>query len=270
MSIKAIDRKSHAKACGSAPARDSDAVEAERRHQRSFMLPVAGSITSRFGMRVHPILGTRRLHTGVDIAAAGGTPVKAANDGVVVDVRYNVAYGRMVKVDHGNGIQTWYCHLSAANVRVGEMVARGQKVGAVGSTGWSTGNHLHFEMRINGRPVNPLQVANLRPGDLSKISFPAIAPGGVEGVSSIALPQSLGGFLLYYLSKEYSREEPVCGEPEAEVEKPEDSAKEDPALDNLLKRREGKKPGMEPLAVPRKKMIPIVPRKPERRTKTAR
>jgi len=117
--------------------------------------PVNGRITSEFGMRIHPILKTKRMHTGFDLAASKGTTVKAAKSGSVIFTGWNGAYGQVVVLDHGGGISTMYAHLSAISVRVGQEVTQGNKVGAVGSTGWSTGPHLHFEVRVNGTPANP-------------------------------------------------------------------------------------------------------------------
>jgi murein DD-endopeptidase MepM/ murein hydrolase activator NlpD len=118
--------------------------------------PVAGRLTSGFGYRIHPIFGVRRFHSGIDIAAPYGTPVKAADGGQVVQSGYFGGYGYSIMVYHGGGYATWYAHLSSFNVSAGQMVERGQVIGFVGSTGWSTGPHLHFEVRINGNAQNPL------------------------------------------------------------------------------------------------------------------
>ena len=121
-----------------------------------FMWPVAGILKSGFGWRIHPIFGTRRFHSGQDIAAPYGTLVKAADGGQIVQAGYFGGYGYSVMIYHGGGFATWYAHLSSINVSVGQFVQRGQVIGLVGSTGWSTGPHLHFEVRINGVPQNPL------------------------------------------------------------------------------------------------------------------
>ncbi len=121
-----------------------------------FAWPVAGRITSGFGYRIHPIFGVRRFHTGIDLAAPYGTLVKAADGGKVVQAGYFGGYGYSVMLYHGGGFATWYAHLSSINVSIGQFVQRGQVIGLVGSTGWSTGPHLHFEVRINGAPQNPL------------------------------------------------------------------------------------------------------------------
>ena len=121
--------------------------------------PVPGytRITSKYGMRTHPITGVYKLHTGVDIGAPMGANFVAANDGIVVKAGYNVAYGNMVIIDHGGGIQTLYAHGSEITVNVGDTVKRGETVVLkVGSTGYSTGAHAHFEVRINGVTTDPL------------------------------------------------------------------------------------------------------------------
>jgi len=121
-----------------------------------FMWPVAGWVKSGFGPRIHPIFGTRRFHSGIDIVASYGTLVKAADGGQVVQAGYFGGYGYSIMLYHGGGFATWYAHLSSINVSMGQVVQRGQVIGLVGSTGWSTGPHLHFEVRINGTPQNPL------------------------------------------------------------------------------------------------------------------
>lgn len=115
------------------------------------------NITSPFEMRVHPITKVYKLHTGIDISATIGTDFTAAAHGMVVKAEYNRAYGNMVIVDHGGGVQTLYAHGSSIEVQVGQIVNSGDTIIKVGSTGYSTGPHAHFEVRINGQPVNPLQ-----------------------------------------------------------------------------------------------------------------
>ena len=107
-------------------------------------------------MRTHPITGVYKLHTGVDISAPIGATFVAANDGIVVKAEYNTAYGNMVMIDHGGGISTLYAHGSEILVEVGQTVFQGTAVLKVGSTGYSTGPHAHFEVRVNGSPVEPL------------------------------------------------------------------------------------------------------------------
>ncbi|MBL8068473.1 MAG: peptidoglycan DD-metalloendopeptidase family protein [Armatimonadetes bacterium] len=121
-----------------------------------FILPVNGRFSSGFGYRVHPISGVRKMHTGQDIAAPSGTAIKAAGSGKVITAAYLNGYGNTVVIDHGGGVSTLYGHCSRLFVSVGQTVSQGQKIAAVGSTGYSTGPHLHFEVRINGKPVNPL------------------------------------------------------------------------------------------------------------------
>ena len=120
--------------------------------------PVPGytTITSQYGMRTHPITGVYKLHTGTDISAPIGATFVAANDGIVVKAEYNTAYGNMVMIDHGGGISTLYAHGSEILVSVGQTVFKGTAVLKVGSTGYSTGPHAHFEVRVNGNPVQPL------------------------------------------------------------------------------------------------------------------
>lgn len=120
--------------------------------------PVPGytRITSKYAMRVHPITGQYKLHTGVDIGAPEGANFVAANDGIVTKAEGNTAYGNMVIIDHGGGISTLYAHGSEILVEVGQSVKRGEAVLKVGSTGYSTGPHAHFEVRINGVTTDPL------------------------------------------------------------------------------------------------------------------
>ncbi len=123
----------------------------------SYMWPVSGRITSPFGMRYHPVLKTYRLHTGIDIAASSGTSVKASNSGTVLSSGWMGAYGYAVIIDHGGGISTLYAHHSSNLVRTGDKVLRGDVIARVGSTGLSTGPHLHFEVRVNGVPEDPMK-----------------------------------------------------------------------------------------------------------------
>lgn len=125
--------------------------------------PIYGhyKITSNYGMRVHPITGVYKLHTGVDISATIGTEFTAMAKGIVVKAEYNSAYGNMVIIDHGGGVQTLYAHGSEIIAELGQEVNAGDVVLKVGSTGYSTGPHAHFEVRINGTPVNPLDYVSI-------------------------------------------------------------------------------------------------------------
>lgn len=125
--------------------------------------PIYGhyTITSNYGMRTHPITGVYKLHTGVDISATIGSDFTAIADGIVVKAEYNGAYGNMVIIDHGGGVQTLYAHGSQIIAQVGQEVKAGDIVLKVGSTGYSTGPHAHFEIRINGSPVNPLDYVSI-------------------------------------------------------------------------------------------------------------
>ena len=130
--------------------------------------------TSGFGMREHPIFHTQRAHMGVDYAAPTGAPVISVADGVVVESGFSGGFGNMVTVQHNGRQSTVYAHLSRLNVRKGQTVKQGDLLGAVGSTGWATGPHLHFEFRINGRHVDPLTLAQ---------------QGSSEPISAAARPQ---------------------------------------------------------------------------------
>jgi murein DD-endopeptidase MepM/ murein hydrolase activator NlpD len=119
-----------------------------------FYAPVKGEITSPFGERIHPITKKQSFHSGIDIAAPIGTPVKAAKDGRVKFADEAGLYGLTVILDHGNGLTTVYGHCFQLNVRQGDEVKKGDVIALVGSTGLSTGPHLHFEIRLNGKPIN--------------------------------------------------------------------------------------------------------------------
>jgi murein DD-endopeptidase MepM/ murein hydrolase activator NlpD len=120
--------------------------------------PVGGPVTSSFGLRVHPITGVRKLHDGTDFAVPCGTPVHAAAAGTVTAAGVAGAYGRRITIRHGPGLETSYAHLSALSARVGATVARGDVIGRSGTTGLSTGCHLHFMVLQAGVPVDPLSL----------------------------------------------------------------------------------------------------------------
>jgi murein DD-endopeptidase MepM/ murein hydrolase activator NlpD len=117
--------------------------------------PVKGWLTSSFGMRRDPFNGRRKMHKGYDVAARTGTPVIATADGIVSSVRTEPGYGKVVTIDHGYGYRTVFAHNSKYHVKVGQRVRRGDRVASVGNTGRSTGSHVHYEIRLNGVPVNP-------------------------------------------------------------------------------------------------------------------
>ncbi len=114
--------------------------------------PIEGTITSRFGESSRLRVST---HTGLDIGAKTGTPIKVVAAGTVISAKYTGSYGNLVKIDHGNGVETWYGHTSKMYVKAGQQVSAGEVIAAVGSTGNSTGPHLHFEIRVNGNDVDP-------------------------------------------------------------------------------------------------------------------
>jgi len=118
---------------------------------------VNGRITSPYGWRIHPVWGGRRFHTGVDIAAPTGTPIHACDDGRVIFAGWRGATGKTVIIDHGSGWSTSYGHCSKIYVSVGEVVSAGQTIAAVGTTGVSTGPHVHWMVYRNGRHINPLR-----------------------------------------------------------------------------------------------------------------
>lgn len=120
--------------------------------------PAGGPVTSEYGMRVNPVTGAYRLHAGIDLGAPGGSPIYAARGGTVVSAGWNDGYGNYTIIDHGNGIRTAYAHQSRMAVHAGQAVAQGQVIGNVGTTGNSTGNHLHFEYMKNGQRLNPRQI----------------------------------------------------------------------------------------------------------------
>jgi murein DD-endopeptidase MepM/ murein hydrolase activator NlpD len=119
------------------------------------MYPTIGPVTSNFGWRTHPILGTERFHSGIDFGADYGSIIYASSQGRVIYADWYGGYGNAVIIDHGNGMTTLYGHCSEIYVKDGDVVVKGQPISAVGSTGFSTGPHLHFELRANGEPIDP-------------------------------------------------------------------------------------------------------------------
>ena len=130
---------------------------------------VSGYYSSNYGYRIDPITGRSSFHTGVDLIAPPGTPVVAAAGGVVSKVAYVPEYGNIVEVDHDNGLTTRYAHLLRSQVKTGDVVMKGQSIALVGSTGRSTGPHLHFEVREKGIPLNPNKFLSLGKNDVIKV-----------------------------------------------------------------------------------------------------
>ena len=124
--------------------------------EAGWVLPSPGTITSWFGMRMHPILGYARMHNGVDFNCWTGDPIRAATDGIVITAEYYGGYGYTIIVQHANSISTLYAHLSGYSSQVNDYVVAGEQIGLCGTTGLSTGPHLHFEVRQSGIPVNPV------------------------------------------------------------------------------------------------------------------
>ncbi len=137
-------------AAASAPAVSAPSVSSS-----GFVRPVPGAVSSGFGMRVHPITGQNRMHNGLDMNAAHGDPIRAVRSGTVILAGVKGGYGNTIMIDHGGGMVTLYAHQSRFGSSVGDRVAAGEVIGYIGSTGLSTGPHLHFEVRINGNPVDP-------------------------------------------------------------------------------------------------------------------
>ncbi|AEI37848.1 MAG: M23 family metallopeptidase [Zymomonas mobilis subsp. pomaceae] len=121
----------------------------------NFIVPVSGRITSPFGYRYHPILGITRFHKGIDISGPYGTPIKAAADGQVIYAGQRSGYGNFILIDHGRGIETAYGHMSRLFAHQGQYISQGQMIGQIGSSGLSTGPHLHYEVHYNNTPINP-------------------------------------------------------------------------------------------------------------------
>jgi len=134
----------------------SDIIKSAKKKRRVFKWPVRGVVTSKFGMRLHPVWGESKMHTGIDVGAGKGRPVSAAMGGKVIFAGWLGGYGKLVEVKHPKGYTTRYAHMSKINVKVGQEVTSSKVIGYVGDTGTSTGYHLHFEVRKNGKPLNPL------------------------------------------------------------------------------------------------------------------
>ena len=141
----------------------SDAIDHVTRELKSIPIgyPVEGKLSSGFGSRVSPFSHSVKMHYGVDLSIDRETPVVATADGVVVNTGYEGGFGRVVVVDHGNGMTTLYSHLAKSTVKEGERICRGEIVGHVGASGKATGPHLHYEVHIDGRPQNPTRYLSL-------------------------------------------------------------------------------------------------------------
>jgi murein DD-endopeptidase MepM/ murein hydrolase activator NlpD len=124
------------------------------------LVPANGRFTSPYGMRMHPVDHVRKFHTGIDIDGQTGDRVNAWKDGKVAFCRRRGGYGKLVVIEHDDGSESYYAHLNGFNVKKGQRVHAGDQIGQMGNTGKSTGSHLHFEIRIGGQPVNPLERFN--------------------------------------------------------------------------------------------------------------
>jgi murein DD-endopeptidase MepM/ murein hydrolase activator NlpD len=164
-----VEKKAYEKALEELERTSRELEELIRRSQSGEQLgtgiytwPAPGyrSITSAYGMRYHPILKTNKMHTGVDIGAPMGAKIVAADSGKVMFAGWQGGYGQTIIIDHGAGMSTLYAHQSKFAVSSGQSVKKGDVIGYVGSTGWSTGPHLHFEVRVNGTPTNPMSYLN--------------------------------------------------------------------------------------------------------------
>jgi murein DD-endopeptidase MepM/ murein hydrolase activator NlpD len=156
--VGALIRRADLLARSFGQAAESLATHTERLAATPSIMPTQGWLTSAFSaMRSHPILHYARPHEGIDVSAPMGTPIEAPAAGRVVEAGWQAGYGNVVVIDHGFGLKTKYAHASRLLVRTGERVQRGQRVALVGSTGLSTGPHLHYEVHVDGRPVDPLR-----------------------------------------------------------------------------------------------------------------
>lgn len=154
--IRRLEEEARRRVLRGSRGRTHTATGAQRISASGFMWPVDGDVTSPFGMRRHPILGDYRMHTGVDIGVPSGRTIYAAQSGTVLLADWTRGYGLTVIIDHGNSLSTLYAHTSRVLVSSGDYVERGAAIAEVGSTGLSTGPHLHFEVRVNGEPQNPM------------------------------------------------------------------------------------------------------------------
>ncbi|PYP42899.1 MAG: hypothetical protein DMD43_01175 [Gemmatimonadetes bacterium] len=156
--LDAMIRRANLLAHSFLEAGDSLALHVDRLAATPSILPTAGWLSSAFSrMREHPILHLGRPHEGIDVSAPMGTPIEAPANGTIIQAGWEAGYGNTVVIDHGFGIVTKFAHASRLLVRVGARVRRGERIALVGNSGLSTGPHLHYEVHVNGRPVNPLR-----------------------------------------------------------------------------------------------------------------
>ena len=156
--LNALIRRANLLASSFEEAKDSLASHSQRLAATPSIMPTQGWLTSAFSaMREHPILHIARPHEGIDVTAPMGSPIEAPAAGVVTDAGWESGYGNTITIDHGYGLVTKYAHCSKLLVRVGQRVSRGERIALVGSTGLATGPHLHYEVHVNGRPVDPLK-----------------------------------------------------------------------------------------------------------------
>jgi murein DD-endopeptidase MepM/ murein hydrolase activator NlpD len=156
--LNALIRRANLLASSFEEAKDSLASHSQRLAATPSIMPTQGWLTSAFSsMREHPILHIARPHEGIDVTAPMGSPIEAPAAGVVTDASWESGYGNTVTIDHGYGITTKFAHASKLLVKTGQRVQRGQRIALVGNTGLATGPHLHYEVHVNGRPVDPLK-----------------------------------------------------------------------------------------------------------------
>jgi murein DD-endopeptidase MepM/ murein hydrolase activator NlpD len=156
--LNALIRRANLLASSFREAADSLSVHSARLAATPSIMPTQGWLTSAFSsMRSHPILHVARPHEGIDVTAPSGTPIEAPAAGVVTDAGWESGYGNTITIDHGFGIVTKFAHTSKILVRQGQRVSRGQRIALVGNTGLATGPHLHYEVHVDGRPVDPLK-----------------------------------------------------------------------------------------------------------------
>jgi murein DD-endopeptidase MepM/ murein hydrolase activator NlpD len=156
--LNALIRRANLLASSFEEAKDSLASHSQRLAATPSIMPTQGWLTSAFSqMREHPILHVARPHEGIDVVAPMGSPIEAPAAGVVTDAGWESGYGNTVTIDHGYGVVTKFAHASKLLVKTGQHVSRGQRIALVGNTGLATGPHLHYEVHVNGRPVDPLK-----------------------------------------------------------------------------------------------------------------